>query len=121
LAIHPNRRFLYAVSEVGDEGGKKQGGVVAFAIDPKTGQLTRLNEQPSGGAGPCHVIVDKGGKHVLAANYGSGSACAIPIRADGRLGPATAVVQHRGSGPNKERQEGPHAHSINLDPANRYA
>jgi 6-phosphogluconolactonase len=122
LAIHPNRRFLYAVGELDSFQGKKNSGAItAFAIDPKTGDLTLLNQQPSGGAGPCHLVVDKEGKHVLAANYSGGSVCVIPIDADGRLGTATAFIQHQGHGVNKQRQEAPHAHSINLDAASRFA
>jgi 6-phosphogluconolactonase len=121
LAIHPKHRFLYAVTEVSDIGDKKTGGVAAFAIDAKTGKLKLLNKQSTGGSGPCHVVVDKAGKNVLAANYGGGSACCIPIQEDGSLGKATAFKQHKGSSVNKDRQEGPHAHSINLDPANRFA
>jgi 6-phosphogluconolactonase len=121
LAIHPNHRFLYAVNEVGQSGGKKSGAVSAYAIDPKTGDLALLNQQPSGGAGPCHLVVDQQGKHVLVANYGGGSACVLPIQGDGRLGEATAFVQHKGSSVDPGRQEAPHAHSINLDAANRFA
>jgi 6-phosphogluconolactonase len=121
LAIAPDHRFLYAVSEVEELGGKKSGGVSAFAIDPRTGNLKLLNQQPSGGTGPCHLVVDRAGKHVLLANYGSGSVLVLPIVAGGGLGKATAFVQHKGSGPNRQRQEGPHAHSINLDAANRFA
>ncbi len=121
LAIHPNRRFLYAVNEVGNFGGKKSGAVSAFAIDPKTGDLSLLNQQPSGGADPCHVIVDKQGKNVLVANYNGGSVSVLPIDADGKLKEATAFIQHQGSSVNKQRQAAPHAHSINLDAANRFA
>ncbi len=122
LAIHPNKRFLYAVGEIDDfEGQKGVGGVSAFAIDQKTGDLTLLNQQSSGGAGPCHCVVDKAGKNVLSANYGGGSACVHPIQEDGKLGKSTSFKQHKGSSVNKERQEAPHAHSINLDPANHFA
>jgi 6-phosphogluconolactonase len=121
LAIDPDNRFLYAVSEVGDFDGKKTGAVSAFAIDPKTGDLSVLNQQSSGGAAPCHLVVDRAGKHVLVANYGGGNASAVSIESGGRLGKATAFVQHQGSGTNPKRQEGPHAHSINLDAANRFA
>ncbi|UCD53178.1 MAG: beta-propeller fold lactonase family protein, partial [Phycisphaerales bacterium] len=69
LEIHPNGRFLYAVSESGGAGS-----VSAYAIDSETGGLTLLNQQPSRGAGPCHVSIDYAGKNVLVANYGSGSA-----------------------------------------------
>ncbi len=121
LTIHPNRRFLYAVNEVASFGGKQAGAVTAFALDPHGGKLTRLNQQSSGGDGPCHLVVDQAGKHVLAVNYGGGSAVVLPILADGRLGEATDFVQHKGSGTNPKRQEGPHAHSINLDIPNRHA
>jgi 6-phosphogluconolactonase len=121
LAIDPNHRFLYAVNEMDDFEGKKSGGVSAFAIDPATGDLRSLNQQPSGGAGPCHLVVDRAGKHVLVANYGSGSVSVLLIESDGRLGKATAFMQHHGSGPNPQRQQGPHAHCIDLDAANRFA
>jgi 6-phosphogluconolactonase len=121
LAIHPNQRFLYAVGEVDKVGDKKGGAVNAFAIDPKTGSLTLLNQESSGGGGPCHIVVDKAGKNVLSANYGGGSVCVHPIGADGKLGAATAFIQHKGSSVDKSRQENPHAHSINVDAANRFA
>jgi 6-phosphogluconolactonase len=121
LAIHPNRKFVYAVSEVADAGGKPTGAVSAFAVEPKSGKLKLLNQQSSQGAGPCHLVVDATGKCVLVANYGGGSCAALPIGTDGRLGDATAAIQHVGKSVNPGRQEGPHAHSINLDPANRFA
>lgn len=121
LAIHPNRRYLYAVGEISDFAGKKSGAVNAFSIDSGTGVLTLLNQQPSVGAGPCHLIVDRSGKNVLVANYGGGSVAALPLAADGRLGEASAFIQHEGKSVNPRRQEGPHAHSINVDRANRFA
>ncbi len=121
LAIHPSRRFLYAVGEVDDFGGKKAGGVSAFAINPEDGTLTRLNGQSSRGTGPCHLSVDRQGENVLVANYGGGSVAVLPIGADGRLAEASTFIQHSGPVALAERQGGPHAHSINLDAANRFA
>lgn len=121
LAIHPERRFLYAVGEINDFGGKKTGAVSGFAIEPSTGKLTSMNQQPSGGAGPCHLVVDKTGRAVLVANYGSGTVASLPIGKDGWLEEPTSVIQHKGSSVNPKRQEGPHAHSINLDANNRFA
>lgn len=118
LAIRPDHRFLYAV---GETAGKKGGSVIAFAIDPKNGKLTTLNAESSVGNGPCYIVADKGGKHVLVANYGGGSVTVLPIGAEGKVGPATAFVQHKGSGANPSRQKEPHGHSINLDAANHYA
>jgi 6-phosphogluconolactonase len=126
VAISPNGKFLYAVNEVQNYQGPNSGGVSAFAIDRDngghaTGKLTFLNEVPSRGADPCYIIVDKSGKHVLVANYTGGSVAVFPILADGKLGEATAFVQHTGKGANPQRQEGPHAHSIDLSPDNRFA
>jgi len=121
VAAHPNGKFLYAVNEVGDYKGPNSGGVSAFSIDRATGKLTFLNELPSRGADPCYITVDRTGKFVLVANYTGGSVIVYPILEDGRLGEASAFVQHTGHGPNAERQEGPHAHSIDLSPDNRFA
>jgi 6-phosphogluconolactonase len=106
LALHPNKKFLYAVNEVDGSGG-----VSAFAIEAD-GKLRRLNEQPSRGAGACHLSVDAAGKTVFVANYGAGNIAALPIQADGSLAPATGFVQHHGSSVNPQRQKEPHAHSI---------
>ncbi len=121
LAISPDKKFLYSVAEINMFGGQKAGGVAAFAIDSKTGQLKLLNEQPSGGAGPCHLIVDKTGKNVLVANYGGGSVSVLPLAEDGTLKPPSCTIQHEGSSVNPQRQKEPHAHSVNLDPAGRFA
>jgi 6-phosphogluconolactonase len=121
LAIHPSHRFLYTVGEVGRFEGKSSGAVNAFTLDPKSGELKALNAQPSSGGGACYLVVDHGGKHVLVANYGGGNASVLAIGEDGRLGERTAFVQHEGKGSDPGRQEAPHAHSINLDAANRHA
>jgi 6-phosphogluconolactonase len=121
LAVHPNHRFLYAVNEIGNYKGQKSGGVSAFAIDRTTGKLTFLNQVASGGGGPAYITVDKTGKYVLLANYDGGSVAAFSVLEDGRLGEASAFVQHTGHGTNPERQEAPHAHSIDLSPDDRFA
>jgi 6-phosphogluconolactonase len=121
VALHPNGRFLYAVNEVQNYNGPNSGGVSAFAIDRATGKLTFLNEVASRGADPCYITVDQSGKYVLVANYTGGSIAAFPISADGKLGNASAFVQHTGHGLNPKRQEAPHAHSVNLSPDERFA
>jgi len=121
LAVHPNQRFLYAVNETGNYQGQKSGAVSAFSIDHTTGKLTLLNEVASKGADPCYITVDKTGKYVLVANYTGGSVAVFPVLEDGRLGEATAFIQHTGHGADPERQEGPHAHSIDLSPDERFA
>jgi len=116
VAVHPSRGFLYAVSEAG-----KGGGVSAFSLDASTGLLTFLNRVSSGGTGPCHLVVDKTGRNVLVVNYGSGSVAVLPLAEDGRLKEASSFIQHKGSSVNPKRQQGPHAHSVNLSSDNRFA
>lgn len=114
LTIDAPRRFLYAVNEVRD------GTVTAFSIDRNTGRLTLLNQQPTGGADPCHLAIDRSGRHLLAANYSGGSVAVFPILADGRIGERSCFIQHQGSSVHP-RQAGPHAHGVYLDAANRFA
>ncbi|MBL9162347.1 MAG: lactonase family protein [Planctomycetaceae bacterium] len=121
IALPPSAKFLYAVSEVDDYDDSRGGALSAFAVDAATGNLELLNHQSSGGAGPCFVSLDKAGKHALVANYGGGSVAVLPIDSEGKLQPASCFIQQEGSGPDKSRQEGPHAHCIKLDAANRFA
>jgi 6-phosphogluconolactonase len=121
LAIHPGKKFLYSTNEIPNGDGKRVGGVSAFAIDETSGKLTHLNDQPSGGMGPCYVGVDHTGKAALIANYGNGVVSCLPIGSDGKLAPPSTVIQLEGSGPNPKRQDGPHSHSFWLSPDNRFA
>lgn len=118
LTLHPNRKFLYAVSELGVDG-KTNGLVTAFAINGKTGMLTKLNTVSTIGGGACHLVVDQTGKTLLVANYGTGSTVAFPVRADGSLGEHSALIQHKGSSAGR-RQRGPHAHGVYLSADNRF-
>jgi 6-phosphogluconolactonase len=117
VTVSADRRFLYAVSEVGvpDAGGVPSGMVAAYAI-AGSGALTELNRVSSGGADPCHLAVSRDGRTVAVANYTVGSTVAFHVGADGRLGAATKD-QHTGKGPNpQQRQETAHAHSVDFTP-----
>jgi 6-phosphogluconolactonase len=120
LAIDAQRRHLYAVNEIKEFAGKSSGAVSAFSIEPVTGKLNFLNQQPSLGADPCHLTLDRNGKFLLVANYTGGNLSVLPIQRDGRLGQPTDFVQHKGSSV-KEQQKGPHAHCIIVDSSNRHA
>jgi 6-phosphogluconolactonase len=121
LTIDTNRRFLYAVNETGEFEGKKSGAVSSFAIDQKTGDLQFLNEQASLGGAPCFITTTNDSKFALVANYLGGNISVFPIEKNGKLGASIALAQHTGFGPNKDRQEAAHAHSITLDRNNRFA
>jgi 6-phosphogluconolactonase len=121
LAVDPRHQFLYAANEINEFRGKKAGAVTAYAFDGATGKLTELNQQSSGGQGPCHVSVDFSGKTVMVANYGGGSVEALPVQPDGSLGAPTTFIQHTGSSVNPTRQAGPHAHCIVPTPSDKFA
>ncbi len=115
LAIHPLGKYLYAVNEV------DKGTVSAFAVDAMTGKLKALNTAGSGGSGPCHLSIDKSARAIVTANYGSGTVALVRVNGDGTLGAVGSEDQHKGTGPNKGSQEGPHAHSINFAPDGHFA
>ena len=121
LAVGPERDRLFCVCEISDFKGKNAGGVASFKLDAATGMLMAVNQQSSVGAGPCHIVCDKGGKNVLVANYGGGSVTVLPVSPEGMLGEASCFIQHKGSSIDTNRQDAPHAHSINLDKANKFA
>ncbi len=119
LAISPDKKFVYSVSELAGASG---GAITAFSVDASSGKLTQMNQQATVGAGPCHVSVDPTGKAVLAANYSGGSVISFPVKADGSLGEKGTFIQHTGaSNANPRRQKDPHAHSINVDKAGKFA
>ncbi len=121
LAVARGNNFLYAVNESRDYQGAASGGVTAFSMDLKTGKLTQLNEVASRGADPCYISFDRSGKYALVANYGGGNVAVFPLSSDGRLGEASSVVKDAGPlGPNRDRQEAPHAHWIEASARNRF-
>ncbi|HEX6185957.1 MAG TPA: lactonase family protein [Pyrinomonadaceae bacterium] len=121
LTLDPGRRFLYAVNEVEEFGGAASGAVSAFAVERQTGALRFLNQRASKGGAPCYVTVAADGRFVLVANYSGGNVAVLPVERGGGLGEAVDVEQDAGSGPDRERQEAPHAHFVTLDRANRFA
>ena len=120
LALHPTGRYVYLANAMREFRGKPGGALGAYRIEA-SGDLAPLNEQPSRGTSTCHLTVDRAGRHLLAVNYGTGSVIVRAIGDDGRLGDATAFIQHEGHSVDPRRQKGPHAHSVNLDAANRFA
>jgi 6-phosphogluconolactonase len=116
VVVHPNGKFLYAANEAG-----KSSTISAFAIDPKTGTLTFLNKLPALGEDPCYLSFDRTGKYLFVANYTSGNVAVFPILPNGNLGEHTALLTDQGAlGPNKERQEAPHAHWIEPSAHNHF-
>jgi len=121
LAFHPDKSTMFAVGETANSEGKPGGSVSGYKVDANSGKLTLINSQSTVGAGPCHLCVDPEGKAVLVANYGGGSVASFPIMQGHELGESASFFQHKGSSANPNRQKEPHAHSINLDKAAKFA
>lgn len=120
LILHPNHRYLYAVSELTGHDNPI-GGVASFAVDPQNGSLRLLNKRSSEGAAPCHLALDKTLKMLMVANYVTGTVSSFPILEDGSLGELASLMKASGSSVNKKRQEGPHAHEVVVSADNRFA
>ena len=120
VALDPSRRFLYVINEIDNFEGKKSGSAEAYAIDDKTGMITLLDRVPLNSPIPAHLAVDPTGHQLVIGNYIGGDFLVLPIEADGRLGAVSGGIKDTGSGPNKDRQEAPHPHSVVFDPAGRF-
>ena len=116
LAVSPNEKYVYAVHENGND----KGSIAAYAFDKKTGQLTFLNKESSGGDHPCYVSTDRSGKWVVTGNYSGGNLAVLQAMSDGRLLPAVQVINHEGGSVNKQRQQKPHVHSTIFSPDDKY-
>ncbi|MCL3861473.1 beta-propeller fold lactonase family protein [Actinotalea sp. K2] len=116
LAVHPGGRVLYAVGET------TSGTVSVLDVTPDGGVRPR-DRVGSGGADPCHLLLAPDARTLYVANYSSGTVGVLPLEPDGGFtaevraaGAPTQVLAHEGSGPDRERQEGPHAHSTLITP-----
>ena len=121
FVIHPDGRHLYTCNSIDTLHGQPGATVSAYAIEPKTGHLTLLNQQPAGGSDPSYVCLDYTGRHVFVANYQGGNISVLALKPDGSLGERTAFAQHTGSSVDPRRQTHAYAHSIIIDPTNRFA
>lgn len=116
VAVSPGGRRIYCVQETfaGDDPR-----LLAFALDGSGASARPVGSVASRGGEPCHITLDPKGRFVFVANYGSGSVAAFPLDPDGGIVDAPAIVQHRGSGPNR-RQDGPRMHAVQSDSAGEH-
>lgn len=113
LTISNDQKHIYTVCET-DEGGAE-----ALSFDRNSGKFAKLNIQKSGGAHPCYIALDKTGKWLFTGNYSGGSVGVLAVNTDGTIGKVAATIQQTGTGPNKNRQEKSHVHSVNISPDNK--
>jgi 6-phosphogluconolactonase len=100
--------------------GREGGGICNLRIDPGSGALSLINQEPTYGKDPCHICVDAQRSRLYVSNYSSGSLSVFALGADGSLSRTEQQIRHEGSGPNPSRQEAAHLHSSILDPTGRF-
>jgi 6-phosphogluconolactonase len=118
MTLSPGREFVYVAAEVDSFNGKPTGEVASFAVRDRA--LTPLSAENSASGGTCHVALDQTGRVLLSADYGGGSAASFLVT-DGKLSPLVWQEHYTVHGPNKDRQEGAHAHFASFSPDNRFA
>lgn len=119
LALHPTKPILYTCGQPDQPFADGSNSLAAFAIGADH-RLKFLGEASAGGKGSCHLAVDATGNTIAVANYGDGSVATVKLDDNGMPGATASVILHSGSGPNKPRQDGPHAHGVYFDKANRH-
>ncbi|WP_010276320.1 lactonase family protein [Paenibacillus senegalensis] len=120
LSLDTDNARLYSIAERRSEQGERMGAAVSFEIDPRAGTLKELNRAGTVDATTCHIKRDKHNRYVVVSSYGGGKVGLVSLTADGRIGQLLDVHEHQGSGPNKDRQEGPHPHSAWFSPDERF-
>jgi 6-phosphogluconolactonase (cycloisomerase 2 family) len=132
LALNAAQTRLYAISEIDNFEGTRNGAVVSYMIDPDSLQLTRLGSVRSGGAMPAYVSVHPSGKFAFVANFGGGNVAVFPVAADGSLGDASDVrpsvgPRHRARAVDDppgqfaaSDHDGPHPHMVASDPSGQF-
>lgn len=108
---------VFAVNELPTFRGEPGGSVTSFSVDRASGRLTELSVQPSGGAGPCHLALDRSGRFLAVANYSGGNFAVLPVSSDGRLRGAIKVLDGRATAPPTAK---PLGHAVGFDPTNRF-
>jgi 6-phosphogluconolactonase len=136
LAVHPSGRIVYAVGET------EAGTVTSVAVGSETAAApAELNSAApavrtvtvaSGGSDPCHLLLSPDARTLYVANYSSGTLGVLPLTEDGEFAPAVRAVGgpvqvfaaedsgSAGPGPDRGRQDGPHAHFVALAPGGRH-
>ncbi|ANU26603.1 lactonase family protein [Planococcus versutus] len=106
IAVHPNGTSFVATSEVGN------GELVSYWVHPVAKKMVEINRQRSNGDHPAHVTIDETGQWLLSTTYSGATINVYPLHADGAIGEIAFSVKHHGSGPNQDRQDAAHPHSI---------
>lgn len=125
LTLSKDQRRLFVVNENGPGQSDPVGRVSSYAIDPKTHELSLINQVQSLGNEPTHSSLSADASHLFVSNYSvaedpGGTLAVLPVSADGALKPVVQMSSHPASRVNPERQMSSHVHSTVSSPDGRY-
>jgi 6-phosphogluconolactonase len=118
IKVSESNGVLYTFTQADEEDEKAA--VVAYAIEPSSGKLTRLGQQAAAGKSATHINTDQANQLLMTVSYGEGSVSVFPLQTGGRIEPLCENTQHVGKSINAKRQESAHPHSIFTDPSDRF-
>lgn len=125
LTLSKDQRQLFVVNENGPGQTDPVGRVSSYAIDPKTLELSLINQVQSLGNEPTHSGLSAEASHLFVSNYSvsedpGGTLAVLPVDADGKLKPVVQMSSHPSSRVNPERQMSAHVHSAVSSPDGQY-
>ncbi len=120
LTLSADSSVLFCVNELKSEDRRTGGAVSSYALAGGPGEARFIGSRPSRGADPCHLTLDRSGRFLLTANFMSGSISVHPVSNTGEIGSTSDFREHRGSGTDPVRQQGPHAHAVTVSADNRF-
>lgn len=111
----PKLKRHYVVNE------QENGLIGIYQVSANGSKWTKKGEVSSQGSGPCYISLDATESYLAVANYNSGNIAVYKLDEKTGLPIEPAIVkQNSGSGPNAERQQGPHAHWVKFSPDQKY-
>ncbi len=84
--------LVYFVNEVDSFDLKSGGGITTLRYDKENKSLTKIGSINQGGGGPCHITLSNDGRHLITANYGSGSVSVVRLSSEGIPEKVTDVI-----------------------------
>ena len=87
IRVHPTGKFVYCSNRGHDS-------IAVFAIDEKSGKLTFIEHEPSGGKTPRNFCIDPSGAYLLAANQNTNNVAVFRVDAKtGALTPTGSSIE----------------------------
>ena len=125
LTLSKDQQRLFVVNENGKGQSDVVGRITSLAIDPKTNELSLINQVKSLGEEPTHSSLSADERYLFVANYGvhedpGGSLAVLPINDQGQLQAVTQMSSHQASLVNPERQMSAHVHSVVSSPDGKF-